>query len=354
MVKKVAIAMSGGVDSSVAAGLLVRQGYDVIGVMLRLWSAEGEEESNRCCTPDSVQTARRIAARLEIPFYVIDAKDIFYQQIVTGFIDGYRKGITPNPCVQCNRLIRWGFMLDHVLEMGCDAMATGHYARTRINADGSTLLMMGVDPKKDQSYVLSMLRQDQLARSIFPIGEFEKQSVRQMAREMNFPVADKPDSQDLCFLGSQDYRGFLRDFGGVVDDDGDIITVDGHVIGRHHGLLDYTIGQRKGMRIADSEPLYVLQKDIIQNRLIVGHKSDLGSRELSTTQTNWISGNPPAEKFKAEVKIRYRAEKVSGWVVVNPDRNFNFASDVTLRDITPGQIAAIYQDDVCLGAGIII
>jgi tRNA-specific 2-thiouridylase len=353
MTKKVAVAMSGGVDSSVAAGLLVSQGYDVIGIMLRLWSVEGQEECNRCCTPDSVMVARRIAAKLGIPFYVIDAKDIFYEHVVKDFIRGYQQGITPNPCIRCNRYIRWGFMLDHILGMGCDWMATGHYAQLGESDDGKITLLEGNDPRKDQSYVLSMLRQDQLAHSIFPVGGYEKTRVREIAREMDFPVADKPDSQDLCFLGEQDYRSFLRTYGGMENQPGEIVTQDGKVIGHHQGLLDYTIGQRKGMRIADKEPLYVLNKDVEHNSLIVGHLTEMGRSTFTVTQTNWISGETPSRDFTAEVKIRYKAQKGTGSVIMLEGGNFQFESDRVLRDITPGQIAAVYLNHICLGAGII-
>lgn len=353
MKEKVAIAMSGGVDSSVAAGLLVQQGYDVVGVMLKLWSADGQEECNRCCAPESMLMARRIAARLEIPFYVIDAKEIFYRQVVEDFIQSYQNGLTPNPCVRCNRYVRWDYLLQTILGMGCNRMATGHYARLERSDEGNVILLEGLDANKDQSYVLSMLNQDQLSRTIFPVGTFQKAEVRRMAEEMHLPVADKPDSQDLCFLGEQDYRTFLRDYGDGENLPGDIVTADGKIIGKHSGLREYTIGQRKGMRIANIEPYYVIQKDNLNNQLIVGPQSALGSFQFIAKQANWISGEPFAKEFEAEVKIRYKSPKIPGWIEIGEDGVFQFSTKQLMRDVTPGQISAVYKNSICLGAGII-
>lgn len=255
----VAVAMSGGVDSSVAAALLVEQGYQVIGVMLRLWSEPGREGSNRCCTPDAMAQARRVAAQLKIPFYAINAQDIFRQVVVDYFFEGYRSGITPNPCLLCNRYIRWDYLLKHVQAMGAEKMATGHYARLRV-ANNRVKLLKGLDENKDQSYVLSVLNQDQLQHTLLPIGEYTKPQVRQFARDFGLPVAERQDSQDLCFLAGQNYRDFLVRHAPDVLRTGKIMTTKGQVVGEHHGLGFYTIGQRKGLGIYSSHPYYVVDK----------------------------------------------------------------------------------------------
>src|SRR5512143_1467327 len=239
---KVVVAMSGGVDSSVTAALLKEQGYDVIGMMLRLWSEPGKEDSNRCCTPDSMGQARRVAARLDIPFYVIDAKDVFHKTVVAYFLDGYTRGETPNPCLICNRQIRWTFLLEHALALGAAFMATGHYARLRTSGDGSIQLMRAVDLAKDQSYVLHVLPQDKLARALFPVGEYTKPAIRILAEEHGLPTASRHDSQDLCFLAGDDYRNFLRRNASEMLRPGPIMDAAGNVLGEHTGLVNYEIG----------------------------------------------------------------------------------------------------------------
>ncbi|HRQ32705.1 MAG TPA: tRNA 2-thiouridine(34) synthase MnmA, partial [Anaerolineales bacterium] len=243
---KAVVAMSGGVDSSVAAALLKEQGYEVIGMMLRLWSEPGKEESNRCCTPDSMAQARRVAALLDIPFYVIDAKDVFRETVVEYFLEGYARGETPNPCLVCNRKIRWTFLLDHALALGADFMATGHYARVR-NENGKVELLRAVDRNKDQSYVLHVLDQEKLKHALFPVGEFTKPEIRQIAEKHGLPTASRKDSQDLCFLAGEDYRNFLQRNAAEMLKPGEIVTRDGEAIGSHNGLANYTIGQRKGL-----------------------------------------------------------------------------------------------------------
>ncbi|TLN20910.1 tRNA 2-thiouridine(34) synthase MnmA, partial [bacterium] len=252
----VVVAMSGGVDSSVAAALLVSQGYPVTGVMLRLWSEPGCEDSNRCCTPDAMAQARRVAAMIGIPFYALDVQQRFRDEVVESFIEGYSAGITPNPCLVCNRQIRWGFMLNQALAMGAEFMATGHYARVEREAAGPVRLMRALDPKKDQSYVLSGLSQEQLAHSMFPLGGMEKSAVRELARKFALPVAERADSQDLCFLAGGNYREFLARVGGRDLPRGPIVNRQGKVLGEHQGLAGYTIGQRKGLGIAAPDPLY--------------------------------------------------------------------------------------------------
>lgn len=350
---RVAVAMSGGVDSSVAAALLVQQGYDVIGMMLRLWSETGRQEENRCCTPDSMAQARRVAGKLGIPFYVVDAQDVFYRTVVHAFIDGYRQGVTPNPCLVCNRRIRWTFLLHHAFALGAEKMATGHYARLVYDDHGIYRLYRARDAAKDQSYVLHVLSQDQLSHALFPLGDYTKQEIRQLAALIGLSVAERPDSQDLCFLGEDDYRNFLMRNAPDTVTPGPIQTRAGEVIGEHRGLAFYTIGQRKGLGLSAPHPYYVLSKDLQRNILIVGSRDELGQRELTAAEANWIAGEPPAAQFRAQIKIRYKSQPEWGLVTLLPEARFHIRFDNLLRDITAGQAAVVYQDDLCLGGGII-
>jgi len=354
MEKKVVVAMSGGVDSSVAAALLKQQGYDVIGVMLRLWSETGREDSNRCCTPDSLALARRVSAKLDIPFYVIDAKDLFYSTVVQTFLDGYAQGITPNPCLICNRQIKWDFLLKHAVAHGAEYLATGHYALTRKSSDGKWQLFRSVDTSKDQSYVLHVLTQEKLARALFPVGGYPKSKVRQLAETFDLPTAQRSDSQDLCFLAGQDYRDFLKRNAPGIDHPGPIVTRTGETVGEHHGLAYYTIGQRKGLGIANSVPMYVLAKDVSVNTLVVGRQDELGSSTLLTEQVSWIAGVPPAETFRSEIKTRYTARLAPGNVTPLEGDRASVRFDQPQRDITPGQAAVFYQGDLVLGGGLIV
>jgi tRNA-specific 2-thiouridylase len=350
--KKVVVAMSGGVDSSVAAALLKRQGLDVTGVMLRLWSEPGSEAANRCCTPDAMAQARKVAAMLEIPFYTLDARELFHKNVVEPFMDGYARGVTPNPCAQCNRTIRWGLLWNAARSMGAEYFATGHYARV-YEAGGRYHLAKAVDEGKDQSYILSVLTQEQLASTCFPVGEFHKSEVREMARQFGLPVAERPDSQDLCFLAGQDYREFLRRWVPGVNEPGPIVDRRGNVLGRHEGLAAYTIGQRKGLGVPSLQPLYVLDKDIEQNTLVVGTAQELGRTQLKADQVHWTGGQGPEGAQKVEAKIRYRAPLVGATLVPLGDESVMLAFERPLRDITPGQLVVFYQGEEVVGSGII-
>jgi tRNA-specific 2-thiouridylase len=349
---KVVVAMSGGVDSSVAAALLKEQGYDVIGMMLRLWSEPGKEESNRCCTPDSMAQARRVAAKLDIPFYVIDAKEVFHDTVVQYFLDGYARGETPNPCLICNRQIRWTFLLEHALAFGADFMATGHYVR-KLTTDQGHQLLRAVDRNKDQSYVLHVLDQEKLAKALFPVGDYPKPEIRAIAEKHGLSTATRKDSQDLCFLAGEDYRNFLQRNAAEMLRPGEIVTSEGRSIGGHTGLANYTIGQRKGLGIASSTPLYVLGKDAGSNTLIVGTQEELGSRELIARDINWLSGKIPGEPFRADVKTRYTAKDAQALVTPLDGNQAQVRFEAAQRDITAGQAAVFYQDDVLMGGGII-
>ena len=351
---KVVVAMSGGVDSSVAAALLKEQGYDVIGMMLRLWSEPGKEDSNRCCTPDSMAQARRVAAKLDIPFYVIDAKDVFHKTVVQYFLDGYARGETPNPCLICNRQIRWTFLLEHALAFGADYMATGHYVRRRRAEGGKIELLRAVDKSKDQSYVLHVLDQEKLSKALFPVGDYPKTEIRAIAEKQGLPTASRKDSQDLCFLAGEDYRNFLQRNAAEMLRPGEILTREGRSVGTHHGLANYTIGQRKGLGIASPIPLYVLGKDSVTNSLIVGTQEELGSRELTARDVNWVSEEAPQEPFSAEVKIRYTAKEAEALVTPIDGNQVTVRFEAPQRDITAGQAAVFFQGDLLIGGGIIL
>lgn len=347
--------MSGGVDSSVAAALLVQQGYDVIGMMMRLWSEPGagpDAPANRCCTPDQMADARHIANLLDIPFYVVDVQSYFHRNIVQFFIDEHEQGRTPNPCIQCNRQIRFTFLLEQALALDADYLATGHYARVRHTDDGYQILK-GVDRHKDQSYVLHVLTQEKLAHVLFPVGEYTKDEVRDLARQFGLSVAGKSESQDLCFLGDGDYRRFLREYSEKAAVSGPILDQDGQELGQHEGLPFYTIGQRKGLGISAPQPLYVLRKDVGRNALIVGTRDELGQRSLTARDVNWVGGRVPDGPISAEIKIRYKAKPVAGTVTALANGRCRVHFDEPVFGITAGQGAVFYDGDVCLGGGII-
>ncbi len=350
----VVIAMSGGVDSSVAAGLLTQEGFRVIGMMLRLWSEPGKQVHNRCCTPDAMHHARRVAAHFDFPFYVVDVRERFRESVVQYFIDGYAAGLTPNPCLICNRLIRWRFLLQHARALGADFMATGHYARVHQSSDGRTYqLLRAVDRQKDQSYILSALNQEQLSQALFPLGKRHKSEVRDLARGFGLPVADRPDSQDLCFVADGDYRDFLKRQAPELVAPGPIYNTRGEILGEHGGLAFFTIGQRKGLGVTGPDPHYVLQKDVSGNALVVGRRDELGSQEFLVAEVNWIAGTPPTEPLRARIQTRYKTPEVGGVLHPLAESRVHVRLENAVPDVTPGQVSVFYQDDTVLGGGII-
>jgi tRNA-specific 2-thiouridylase len=352
---RVVVAMSGGVDSSVAAALLVEEGYEVIGLMMRLWSepSTGQQgNQNRCCTPDQMADARRVARHLKIPFYVIDVQQRFYDSVVRYFIDEHVAGRTPNPCIECNRQIRFSYLLERALAMGAEFLATGHYARIR-RSGANFELLQAKDSGKDQSYVLHVLGQKELAHVLFPVGDYTKDDVRQLAVAEGLPVAHKSESMDLCFLADGDYRRFLRESTDQPALPGPMLDRSGEVIGQHMGLANYTVGQRKGLGLAVGHPLYVLAKDSQRNALIVGDAVHLAQSTLHVERVNWVSGAVPVEPFTARVKIRYRAQAVPAAVtpVGEDEAAVQFSESVT--GATAGQGAVFFDGERCLGGGII-
>jgi len=351
--QKVVVGMSGGVDSSVAASLLIQAGYHVIGVMMQLWSEDEKEYENRGCNPEAISMARNVSEILNIPFYTIDARQVFYNRVVQEFIDGYSKGITPNPCILCNQYIRWGFLLEKALELGAEFLATGHYARLCRTDNNKIQLLRGVDLSKDQSYVLHILTQGQLSHSLFPIGEYTKLHVRQIARDLSLPTANRTDSQDLCFLGESGYNRFLIRYAPQVLKPGPILNLEGKQIGEHRGLAFYTIGQRKGINVHSPVPLYVFSRDITQNSLVVCRGEELSKDQLIVGAVNWIAGEPPGNPFRAQVKIRYKAQETWATIKLIEKQCVAVHLDISQPGISPGQSAVFYNDEVCLGGGII-
>lgn len=352
--KRVVVAMSGGVDSSVAAALLVAAGYDVVGMMLRLWAEEGADaQPNRCCTPAQQADARRIAEILAIPFYLLDARDIFRRRIVDHFIAGHAQGHTPNPCLQCNRQIRYGYLLEQARAIGADYLATGHHARVIHSENAPSRLLRARDRQKDQSYVLSVLSQQQLRQALFPIGEYTKAEIRARAAAAGLPSASKQDSQDLCFLGDGDYRDFLRRERPSLMRPGPILRADGRQLGEHRGLANYTIGQRRGLGIGGAAPLFVLALDTPRNALIVGERRELERRQFFVRGVNWQAGAPGEDAFPAQVQIRYRASARPARIQPLPAARARVILDEPLPAITPGQGAVFYDGERVLGGGLI-
>jgi tRNA-uridine 2-sulfurtransferase len=366
---RIVVGMSGGVDSSVAAALLKEKGYDVVGIMLRLWSEPAPTDDdgialaaeNKCCSIESMADARRVAARLDIPFYVINVEEPFQRVIVDYFYDEYLAGRTPNPCLRCNRHIRFTLLLQRALALGADYLATGHYVRVDDDpATGLRRLRRGLDDSKDQSYVLHVLSQTQLRHALFPLGEYTKPEVRQMAAERNLPVAAKAESQELCFVADNDYRGFVRRYaestGRQAPAPGPIEDTAGRTVGRHDGLAYYTVGQRKGLGVTAREPLHVLQLDASRNVLVVGPAAALERDTLHISGVSYTSGTAPADPFSAHIKVRYKASAVPGRVTPLPDGRAAVRLDRPQRAVTPGQAAVFYDadtGDTVLGGGLI-
>jgi tRNA-specific 2-thiouridylase len=346
--RRVVVAMSGGVDSSVAAVLLVEQGYEVIGIMMRLWT----EDENRCCAPDAVDDARQVAARLGIPFYLVNYEAEFRDCVVDYFVQEYSRGRTPNPCLACNRHIRFDRLLRRALALDADYLATGHYARIEQRADGYHLLA-GLDAAKDQSYVLYMLGQRELRHLLFPLGALTKSQVRETARQRGLPVAERDESMELCFVADDDYRRFLRTHAPDAVRPGPILDTRGREIGRHQGLPLYTVGQRRGLGIAAPEALYVIELDTDRNAIIAGPANELGRDVLVAREVHYIRGVAPHGPVRVQAKIRYKATLARATWTPLPEGRAQVEFDAPLRDITPGQAVVAYEGDAVLGGGII-
>jgi tRNA-specific 2-thiouridylase len=359
--ERVVVAMSGGVDSSVAAALLVEAGYEVTGVMMRLWAGVPHSEAqgagkgqgqNLCCTDEAVQGAQQVATLLGIGFGLVDYEALFKDCVVDYFVAEYSRGRTPNPCLACNRYLRFGGLLRHARDLGATYLATGHYAQVD-REGGRYRLRMGVDRQKDQSYVLYALGQEVLRHVCFPLGGYTKPQVRNMARQRRLPVSDRTESMDLCFVGDDDYRHFLRKHVPHVVEPGPIVDTAGRVLGQHGGLPFYTVGQRRGLGIAAAEPLYVTRLDVARNTLVVGPAAELGRQRLTASDVCYVAGQAPRGPLRVQAKIRYRAVRAEAIWTPLAGARARVDFEVSLRDITPGQAVVAYRGDEVLGGGII-
>ena len=343
---KVLVAMSGGVDSSVAAALMVDAGHDVMGATLKLWAGPGGEAPTAgCCTVSDAEDARRVAAQLDIPYYVLDHTDDFRDGVVDRFVADYASGRTPNPCIECNRTVKFDRLLDRLDDFGCDVLVTGHHARTR--RDGVMWqLVRGEDRAKDQSYVLSMLTQAQLERTRFPVGELTKREVRRVAAGMGMRTAHKPESMDICFVGQGDYRGFLREVSPDVFTPGSIVDGEGREVGAHQGVAGFTVGQRRGLGVATGEPRFVIRIDADSSTVVIGSRDELYVRSVDLDQATWTSGSGADGPVMAQYKAH--GEPVPAWI-----DGSSLTFDEPQTAVAPGQTVAFYDGEVVLGGALI-
>jgi tRNA-specific 2-thiouridylase len=347
--------MSGGVDSSVAAALLKKEGYQVIGITMQIWPADKNgDRFGGCCGTSAVEDAKKVAYKLGIPHYAMDFRDIFAQKVIADFCREYSSGRTPNPCVRCNQYIKFNALLEKARGLGADFVATGHHARVeKDKTTGRYLLRKGIDREKDQSYFLYALTQEQLSHTLFPIGNYTKAQVRKIARELTLPVADKPGSQEICFIPDDNYAEFLKDYIPRAAEPGPILNEQGNIVGHHQGILFYTIGQRKGLGIAAREPLYVIDIKPERNAIVVGSKEKAFGDELIADNLNWVNIARLTQSITVKAKIRYRHPEAEATVTpIDDDRIYVKFTEPQLA-IAPGQAIVFYDGDIVIGGGTI-
>ncbi|MCK8825244.1 tRNA 2-thiouridine(34) synthase MnmA [Fuchsiella alkaliacetigena] len=352
--KRVVVAMSGGVDSSLTAALLKERGYEVIGITMQIWPTDetvaGEQS---CCSLSAVEDARAVAYQLDIPFYVVNFEDIFAEKVIDYFVEEYAQARTPNPCIMCNQEVKFKAFLKKSLELDGDYMATGHYAKIEHNSEERHLIRKAEDEDKDQSYTLYGLTQQQLERTLMPLGEFKKSETRELAKEFGLAVHDKPDSQEICFIPDDDYNRFLAENYPEIIEPGPILDLEGNKLGKHKGLPFYTIGQRRGLGLSYHKPLYVVELDSERNALIVGDNQDVFGKKLIATEVNWVAIPRLEKEMEVEAKVRYNVSPAKANIYPLSTGRVKVEFETKQRAITPGQAVVFYQQDILIGGGII-
>ena len=352
---KILVAMSGGVDSAVAAKLLTDAGNDCIGCTMKLYRNEdaGIVPTRTCCSLDDVEDARSVAYQLGMPYYVFNFSDDFREKVIGKFVDGYCRGLTPNPCIDCNRYMKFDKLYRRAALLGCDCIATGHYARIE-RENGKFVLKKALDLTKDQSYVLYMLTQEQLAHTLFPLGALCKHETRRLAAQRGLVNAQKPDSQDICFVPDGDYARVIELHTGRPAAQGNFVSADGRIIGTHNGLIRYTVGQHRGLGLSLPERRYVCRLCPQDNTVVLGTEAELYRRELTVADFNWIGGDAPNGAIRCKAKLRYRQQEQPAVATPQPDGSVRLCFDAAQRAVTPGQAAVLYDGDTVLGGGTIV